>query len=121
MTLRKLLSSGGMRLQTGTQKTRFAEYAASLFEHKVKVLDIRSAKGRQIWQNTLEHLIGDTDGAKAGRRIPGGSVSFSSKGSTSRTSSRGRWGRIDRRRGLFSVDGQPLAGHASRHHESGEA
>jgi integrase len=51
-------------------KTRFAEFAASLFEHKVKVGDIRSGSGRQKWADILEHLIGGTTG-KSGQRARG--------------------------------------------------
>ena len=51
-------------------KTRFAEFAASLFEHKLKVGDIRSAAGRNKWADVLEHLIGGTTG-KSGCRVEG--------------------------------------------------
>lgn len=44
-------------------RPRFAEFAASLFEHKVKIGEIRSAKGREKWATILEHLIGGTEGA----------------------------------------------------------
>jgi hypothetical protein len=55
------------RVQTGIalappQQTRFADYAASLVERKVKAGDIRSATGRQRWLYTLEHLIRGTTG-----------------------------------------------------------
>jgi integrase len=52
-------------------KQRFAEFAASLFEHKVKVRDIKSAAGRNKWSFTLEHLIGGTTGPKSGKYVPG--------------------------------------------------
>ncbi len=53
------------------QKTRFAEFAASLFEQKVNVGDIRSAKGREKWSCTLEHLIGGTTGSQSGKHADG--------------------------------------------------
>jgi integrase len=52
-------------------RQRFAEFAASLFEHKVKVRDIKSAAGRNKWAFTLEHLIGGTTGPKTGEYVPG--------------------------------------------------
>jgi integrase len=42
-------------------KKRFAEFAKSLFERKVETKEIRSAKGREKWANTLKHLIGGTE------------------------------------------------------------
>ena len=42
------------------QRMRFAEYAASLLERKVTVRDIKSARSRERWGYTLEHLIGGT-------------------------------------------------------------
>ena len=61
------------------QKMRFAEFATSLFARKVETKEIRSAKGRQKWGNTLEHLIAGTEviemddsGAQVGRKfVPG--------------------------------------------------
>lgn len=52
-------------------KQRFAEFAASLFEHKVKVRDIKSAAGRAKWSFTLEHLIAGTTGSTSGKHVPG--------------------------------------------------
>ena len=52
-------------------KQRFAEFAASLFEHKVKVRDIKSAAGRAKWGFTLEHLIGGTTGPTSGKHVTG--------------------------------------------------
>ena len=52
-------------------RQRFAEFAASLFEHKVKVRDIKSAAGRNKWSFTLEHLIGGTTGSKSGKYVTG--------------------------------------------------
>ena len=43
-------------------KTRFAEYAKSLFERKVKTKEINSAKGRR-GGDILEHFIAGTDGS----------------------------------------------------------
>jgi integrase len=54
-----------------SQRMRFAEFAASLFEHKVKVGDIRSPKGRDRWRCTLVHLISGTYGKKAEKRVKG--------------------------------------------------
>ncbi len=51
-------------------KQRFAEFAASLFEHKVKVRDIKSGAGRNKWAFTLEHLIAGTTGPKSGKYVP---------------------------------------------------
>jgi integrase len=52
-------------------RQRFAEFAASLFEHKVTVRDIKSAAGRIKWSSTLEHLIGGTTGPKSGKHVVG--------------------------------------------------
>ena len=43
-------------------KTRFAEFAASLFERKVTTREIKSARSRERWKHTLEHLIAGTKG-----------------------------------------------------------
>lgn len=63
------------RLRVGVRsaalpRTRFAEFAASLFEHKVAVGDIRSGSGRSKWADVLEHLISGTTG-KSGRHVEG--------------------------------------------------
>ncbi|MBI2393687.1 MAG: tyrosine-type recombinase/integrase [Deltaproteobacteria bacterium] len=65
---KKKIGAGGISEQL--PKTRFAEFAASLFEHKVKVGDIRSGSGRQKWADILEHLVGGTTG-KSGRHVEG--------------------------------------------------
>jgi integrase len=41
-------------------KTRFADYALSLAERKLVTKEIKSARGRERWKYTLEHLIGGT-------------------------------------------------------------
>jgi integrase len=41
-------------------KTRFCDYAASLFERKVATMEIKSASGRERWRYTLKHLIAGT-------------------------------------------------------------
>jgi integrase len=41
--------------------TRFAEFAASLFERKVTTREIKSARSRERWKHTLEHLIAGTE------------------------------------------------------------
>jgi hypothetical protein len=40
-----------------SQQTRFSTFAGSLFEHKLKVGDIKSAAGRNRWVHVLKHLI----------------------------------------------------------------
>jgi integrase len=52
-------------------RQRFAEFAASLFEHKIKVRDIKSGAGRNKWAFTLEHLIAGTTGPTSGQYVPG--------------------------------------------------
>lgn len=52
-------------------RQRFAGFAASLFEHKVKVRDIKSAAGRNKWSFTLEHLIGGTTSPISGKHVTG--------------------------------------------------
>lgn len=42
------------------QKMRFADYAISLAERKLTTKEIKSARGRERWKYTLEHLIGGT-------------------------------------------------------------
>jgi len=46
-------------------KTRFSEYAASLFERKVTRRELKSARSRERWKTTLVHLIRGT------RNVPG--------------------------------------------------
>lgn len=58
------------RVTEVSQQTRFAAFAASLFEHKVKVGEIRSASGRNKWADILEHLIDGTTG-KSGMHVEG--------------------------------------------------
>ena len=80
----KWLNDEKARIQAGgvsaeLPKKRFAEFAKSLFEQKVETKEIRSAKGREKWKNTLEHLIGGTEvvvederGKETGRKfVPG--------------------------------------------------
>lgn len=64
------------RIRAGTVvatplKTRFAEFAPSLFARKVKAKEIRSARGVDKWENTLEHLIEGTTGKKSGLHVTG--------------------------------------------------
>lgn len=61
-TALKWLSEEQARVRDGaaspkSPSVRFSEFAASLFEHKVKVGDIRSAMGRNRWKYTLQRLI----------------------------------------------------------------
>jgi integrase len=78
LTLEKeRVRAGGVLVEP--RKMRFAEFATSLFARKVETREIRSAKGRQKWGNTLEHLIAGTEvietddsGAQIGRKfVPG--------------------------------------------------
>lgn len=46
------------------QKTRFADYALSLAERKIVTKEIKSARGRERWEYTLEHLIAGTEGVR---------------------------------------------------------
>ena len=48
-------------LSAAPPKTRFAEFAASLFERKVTTREIKSARSRERWKYTLEHLIAGSD------------------------------------------------------------
>lgn len=51
--------------------TRFADFAERLKDEKVARGDIRSAKGREKWRDTLIHLILGTTGPKSGRNVKG--------------------------------------------------
>jgi len=67
MTAYRWLTDEKARIQAGApsaepRRTRFAEYAAQLFERKVVTRDIKSARSRERWQHTLEHLIAGTGG-----------------------------------------------------------
>jgi integrase len=75
------VESGGASAEA--PKKRFAEFAQLLFERKVKTREIRSAKGRQKWANTLTHLIAGTevvvrdgDGTETGRVVVPGFGEF---------------------------------------------
>ncbi len=64
-TALKWLEDERSRVRTGVAcpsrpKVRFSEFASSLFESKVAMGEIRSAKGRQKWQSCLGHFIGGT-------------------------------------------------------------
>ena len=52
----------GVVLSAQAPKPRFSEYAASLFERKATTKEIKSARGRERWKYTLEHLIAGTEG-----------------------------------------------------------
>ncbi|MFI5297865.1 MAG: tyrosine-type recombinase/integrase [Polyangiales bacterium] len=74
-TALKWISDEQARVRTGlvtteAPKMRFAEFAASLFEHKVKVGEIKSAAGRARWGYVLEHLVAGVAG-KSGLRARG--------------------------------------------------
>jgi integrase len=53
------------------QKQRFSEFAAELQDDKLTKGEIKSAKGRERWGYTLEHLIAGTTGEKSGKHVPG--------------------------------------------------
>jgi len=53
------------------QRARFADYAVSLMERKIANGDIKSAKGRERWRYTLEHLIAGTHSADDKVFVPG--------------------------------------------------
>jgi integrase len=64
------------RVRTGVvldapPKMRFAEFARRLYERKLTTMEIRSAKGRTKWSNTLEHLIAGSSGRKSGHAVTG--------------------------------------------------
>jgi integrase len=44
------------------QQTRFCDFAVDLRDEKVELGEIRSAKGKERWNTTLEHLIAGTAG-----------------------------------------------------------
>jgi len=55
------------RIQAGPipalrRSERFADYAVSLLERKVDTREIKSARSRERWRYTLEHLIAGTEG-----------------------------------------------------------
>ncbi len=58
-------------LSDGPPKMRFAEFAQRLYERKLAALEIQSARGREKWSKTLEHLIAGTRGRKTGRVVTG--------------------------------------------------
>jgi len=53
------------------QSVRFSEFAGSLFEHKVTVGDIKSARSRDKWRVVLEQLARGTEGKSSGLFVPG--------------------------------------------------
>jgi integrase len=70
------LSAERARVKSGAArgappKQRFAEFAQRLYERKLTTREIRSARGRAKWSNTLAHLIAGTQGKKAGRKVEG--------------------------------------------------
>jgi integrase len=72
----KWLADEKTRVQAGVHlashpQVRFAEYVSSLLVRKVKAGDIKSAKGRERWGHTLQHLIAGTEGEEAGMFVPG--------------------------------------------------
>ena len=75
-TALKWLTDEQARVREGVEAApkltlRFNEFAAQLFEQKVKVRDIKSAKGRHKWGGALEHLIKGTKGKKSGLYVRG--------------------------------------------------
>jgi integrase len=66
-TAYKWLQDERARIKSATaleapQKTRFADFAVSLLERKLLKRQIKSARGRERWRYTLEHLINGTKG-----------------------------------------------------------
>jgi integrase len=53
------------------ESVRFSEFAGSLFEHKVTVGDIKSARGRDKWRVVLEQLGRGTKGKSSGLFVQG--------------------------------------------------
>ena len=53
------------------ESVRFSEFAGSLFEHKVTVGDIRSARSRDKWRVVLEQLGRGTKGKASGLVVAG--------------------------------------------------
>lgn len=56
---------------TPPQQTRFCDFAVLLLERKAQRREIKSAKGRERWRYTLEHLIAGTTGEKSERFVSG--------------------------------------------------
>ena len=72
----KWLSDERARIRAGNveakqPKPRFADFALNVRDDKVTKGEIRSAKGRERWRHTLEHLIGGTKGKKSGLYVEG--------------------------------------------------
>jgi integrase len=70
------LANERRRIQSGRatampDATRFREFAEALLEQKVQSGDIKSPKGRDKWQRTLEHLSEGTSGPKTSRHVAG--------------------------------------------------
>lgn len=59
------------RITAEVPKTRFADFAVSVLEHKVQQGHLRSPKSVERWKHTLEHLIGGTVTADESRHVPG--------------------------------------------------
>lgn len=58
-------------VSTPAQQMRFAEFAASLFEEKVKLGELKSAKSREKWGHVLEHLIAGTHSEALDQHVQG--------------------------------------------------
>lgn len=61
----------GLKPAASPRKVRFTEYAASLFEHKLKTGRIKSAKSRQKWEYMIRLHLAPVFGHLAGRRSRG--------------------------------------------------
>ncbi len=66
-TAHKWLADERARIRAGTcpalrQSEHFGDFAVSLLAQKVTTSEIRSARSRERWKHTLEHLISGTDG-----------------------------------------------------------
>jgi integrase len=67
---RKRIQAGPLLAQRRTE--RFADYAVSLLERKVNTREIKSARSREKWRYTLEHLIAGTEAVAAGTEAVSG-------------------------------------------------
>ena len=75
-TALKWLTDQQLRVRAGvvslkTPSVRFSAFAVDLFEQKVKLGHIKSARGRKKWSDVLEHLVAGTTGKKSGRYVAG--------------------------------------------------
>ena len=97
-------------------KTRFAEFAALLFERKVTTREIKSARSRERWKYTLEYLIGGT------ADVPGFGEMFVDRMQVAHVLSWQSGHREARCDGpLRAHHDERLAGDSAGHHDGGQA